>query len=532
MEIQQCWQQFSNAAEPAYASWQAALSAPAATQQAVLLKILADNCNTAFGQAHDFSSIHDIDAFRRQVPVSDYTSLSPWLQRAQTECGAVLTKLPPLFFERTSGNSAAQKRIPYTRAFLEELQRSLVVWLAHAYRTMPGLAEGRAYWSMSPSMQAMEQTANGIAVGSASDLSYLDGSPVASLASTLLAPALHGEPQFWRRHTLFALLEAEDLAFISVWSPTFLSTLLRPLFDSADPERSATLDFLMDTLSMPRRRALRAALEAGHCGPLWPRLAAISCWMDGPSQNFAAALRLLFPQVPCLPKGLFATEGVVSLPFGAGPGCPLAIQSHYLEFLDDLGEVHGVESLQADVSYQVLLTTGGGLYRYALGDRVRVTGFSCSTPRISFVGRGGAAGASSDLVGEKLSENDINDAFAQVLSPDTIACLVPCVGSVPFDSQPYYVLLIAGEEPAPAESAAAAIDMELQRIFHYGHARNIGQLGAVRARILGGSPDRFAELLQHAAEAAGVRAGDVKPRVLINHAAMAQALLTLTKVGH
>jgi hypothetical protein len=514
------WRTFASAAQPALDAWQAALDNPARVQEQRLARLLEDNRESAFGRAHGFAKISDPAQFRERVPVHAYADLLPWIERAQREAEPVLTAQRPRFFERTSGNSAQQKLIPYTPAFLGEMQGALTIWLADLYRQLPEIGEGRAYWSMSPPLQLPGRAPNGIPVGSASDLDYLGGSLVAGLAPTLIVPPLAQDISEWRRQTLLSLIEAEDLTFISVWSPTFLTSLLRPVFDADDPAHAGTLAWLDATLAPPRRTALRQALASGVCDTLWPRLAAVSCWMDGPSRNYAALLRARFPHARCLPKGLFATEGVVSLPFGTGDGCPLAIESHYLEFLFDDGSVRDAAALRPGDAAQVILTTGGGLYRYALGDRVRVVEMAGRTPRVEFIGR---AATHSDLVGEKLDDQIVGAVLAEHVAEGDSACLVPCALAEP----PHYVLLVASAGQCDPQLLCAAVERGLMRSFHYAHARRFAQLGPLRIRVLAGSPLQLGNALQQAAEQSGIRAGDVKPRVLINRLATANALLTL-----
>lgn len=520
------WRAFADAAAPTLDAWQRMLDDPAAIQQQRLAQILDVNRNTAFGRAHGFAQITDATQYRERVPVHTYADLEPWIERAQRDTQPVLTAQPPLFFERTSGNSAQQKRIPYTAAFLGELQHALTIWLADLYRRVPEIGEGRAYWSMSPPLQAAGRAPNGIPIGSESDFAYLDGSIVAGLASTLIVPQLAdhagGDASAWRRRSLFALIDAADLAFISVWSPTFLTSLLRPLFDAADPAHRDTLAWLDAALPASRRAALRHALEAGTCDALWPRLAAVSCWMDGPSRNYAASLRARFPQARWLPKSLFATEAVVSVPFGDDAGCPLAVAGHYFECIFDDGSVREMHALVPGDIVQIVVTTGGGLYRYALGDRVRVLDMTGRTPRIEFVGR---ADAHSDLVGEKLDEPVVAAVLAACLAAGDSACLVPCAAADP----PHYVLLVASEVPCNRDALGMAVESGLAHSFHYAHARRFAQLGPVRVRHLAGSPARLADLLQQASEQTGIRAGDVKPRVLVNRLVTADALLALTQ---
>ena len=78
-----------------------------------------------------------------------------------------------------------------------------------------------------------------------------------------------------------------------------------------------------------------------------------------------------------------------------------AITSHFLEFLDqDHGDQRLVSELHEGREYSVLLTTGGGLWRYKLGDRVRVTGFAKRSPILEFLEKEDCV---SDLRGEKLN---------------------------------------------------------------------------------------------------------------------------------
>lgn len=519
------WRAFARAAQQDLDRWQADLDAPGDVQARRLMALLAANRDTAFGRRFGFDRIDSPAQFRERVPVRAATDFLPWLERVSNETEPVLTTERPLFLERTSGSTARQKLIPYTPTFLRELQAAMIVWLADMHRACPALGEGRAYWSMSPPLQAPGVASNGIPVGSASDLDYLGDSSAAALVSTLLVPPLTGDASTWRRETLRALVADASLAFISVWSPTFLTSVLRPLFERDDADGARDLEWVDASLPADRRAALRRAISNGDCSALWPRLAAVSCWLDGPSRYYADALRLRFPDVQWLPKGLFATEGVVSIPFGAGDGCPLAIGSHYLEFVRDDGSVCDVDGLQTGDDAQVLLTTGGGLYRYALGDRVRVIDMSARTPRIAFSGR---AAASIDLVGEKLDEQIVADALNHACEQqrEVSACIVP---SLARDGTPHYVLCIAGDIGGDAaEAMHAAVEAELAQAFHYAHARRLGQLGPLRMRRLGRSPARLGDVLQHAAERAGMRAGDVKPCMLVTRLPIAEALLAMT----
>ncbi|WP_028217969.1 GH3 family domain-containing protein [Paraburkholderia oxyphila] len=515
------WRAFARAAQPDVEHWLAQLDAPEQAQSRRLMELLAANRETAFGRHHGFADIASPEQFRERVPMQGAAGYLPWLERASRDTQPVLTAQAPLFFERTSGSTARQKLIPYTPAFLREMQSAMVVWLADMVRLCPEIALGRAYWSMSPALQPAGVAPNGIRIGSASDLEYLGGSSAAALAATLLVPPFSGNPATWRYETLRALIADDSLALLSVWSPTFLASVLRPLFSPEDASSARELAALEAELPGPRAAALRGALADGHCGRLWPRLAAISCWLDGPSRGYAQALRERFPQARWLPKGLFATEGVVSIPFGEAPDCTLAVGSHYLEFLRDDGRICDVSALVPGDKAQVLMTTGAGLYRYALGDRIRITGMTGRTPRVTFLGR---AAASCDLVGEKLDEGAVGEALAPARARGATACLVPS----PQADAPHYVLLLAGSGEHSVEALRNEVEQRLGHIFHYAQARRLGQLGPLRARLIPGTQAALGDLLQRAAERTGMRAGDVKPSGLVTRLPLAEAMLAIS----
>src|SRR5262249_29613534 len=135
----------------------------------------------------------------------------------------------------------------------------------------------------------------------------------------------------------------------------------------------------------PARAALLRECDPDDVRAIWPDLSLVSCWADGPSRAPAEQLARRLGGVPVQPKELLATEGVVTIPLDGLH--PLAIESHLFEFLDADGRARLAHELDEGGEYTPLVTTAGGLYRYRLGDRVRVDGFVERTPSLTFVGR-------------------------------------------------------------------------------------------------------------------------------------------------
>ena len=206
-------------------------------------------------------------------------------------------------------------------------------------------------------------------MGFAHDSEYVGGLQQRLVRSVMAVPSsvrhARSMEAFWYT-TLRHLVRRPDLRLISVWNPSFLTLLADQLSEHGDR--------LLD--EEPKLKpALRARTAAERHALLWPRLRLISCWADGNSGPAARKLAALFPHARIRAKGLIATEGFISLPWEACDGAVLAVRSHFLEFLpaDSVGRADPTRpqlahELEPGHTYSVVITTGGGLYRYHLGD--------------------------------------------------------------------------------------------------------------------------------------------------------------------
>ena len=373
---------------------------------------------------------------------------------------------------------------------------------------------GTAYWSISPPATAA-QTRGRLRVGFDHDAEYLGffGRNLFSLVSVAPPELAHCRSmQEFKTKTLVALLADENLRLISIWSPTFLTTLLEDF--TTQPEG------ILDALSwIGRSGAHRRAEFLRHivresAGPtsfeqVWPNLQVISCWTHGPSEIYAERLRSLFPNTEIQGKGLVATEAFVSLPFHEGKDPVLAVTSHFFEFQDAAGEKLSLaHELIAGKTYRVIVTTGGGLYRYALGDLVRVTGFIQDAPCLRFIGREADV---SDLFGEKLQgafvESVIRRALAQQNIHPRFFLLAPVAGAVP---KPAYTLFLEANAVMDAAVLQRNLEEGLGENFHYKHCRRLGQLSGARIFQINRGPLSSETVFQHEMLSRGIKLGDIK----------------------
>lgn len=529
------------AAAPAAARFRWALYRPRAAQERVLRDLLARNAETRFGRDHGFDRIDSVERYRVHVPLRDYEGLASWIEAAADGRSGVLTRDRVSRFLPTSGTRHARKLIPWTRSLQREFSEGINVWMHGFMRASPAAWRGRAYWSVSPPAWPDDCTRGGIPVGFDADTAYLAGVLRPLVGAALAVPAgVAGlrAAENWRYATLAFLLAAGDLSLISVWSPTFLLTLLEPLaawwprlLDDLSRGTLSLPDGPRTGVRAPGRHAARAEqlrrFSPEAPGEIWPQLACISCWTDAAARSPARLLAKLFPRAQIVDKGLAATEGIVSIPIPGAAAPALALTSHFLEFIRDDGSACGAWELEAGREYAVALTTGGGLYRYRLGDRIRVTGFMANCPAIEFIGREGIA---SDLCGEKLAEPFVRAcverAAAAAQHGFAFALLAP--SAPPY--RRYDFFFAADCRPGDETQTAQVLDGLLCGNVHYAHARRIGQLGAVRAVRLSCGPAQAWRRYQHRLAADGMRPGDIKPATL-DHRADWEACLAGTTPG-
>lgn len=478
---------------PGYVRFRSALDNPEETQRTILARYLRRNAGTAFGRTHQFAEIRSAEEFQARVPLSTYTDFEPWIDRIAAGEPNVLTRSPIRALELTSGSSAAAKRIPYTAAMQREIRRAVAPWVFDLYKDRPGLALGCAYWSITPVALEEERVDGPVKVGFEEDSEYLGGFWKRLVDSTLAVPGsvrFAPDVRTFRFQTLLSLLRRRDLTLISVWHPSFLTLLMETL-----PEM---WERLLGEIQSARARELR---RFGPRDParIWPRLGLISCWGNAHAALHLEEVRRMFPGVEIQSKGLLATEAFVTIPFAGRH--PLAIRSHFLEFLEG-DRPRMAHQLEPGGVYSVVVTTGGGLYRYRLEDRVEVTGFVGRTPSLKFLGKEGHV---SDLRGEKLHESFVAGALERVFRrlgmKPRFAMLAPEEGG--------YVLYLE-TEIAPPE-LDRTVEEELAANPHYRACVALGQLAPARVLLI--ERDGFARYLQRCKER-GQRLGDIKPLAL------------------
>lgn len=513
---------------------------PGKSQLRILKRIINSNRDTDFGRDHRFENIRNYREFSDLVPITEYEFYQEYLEAIGKGGQRVLTSEPVMLLEPTSGSASASKLIPYTRSLKAEFQRAIYPWICELYFHHPGMFFGKMYWSISPVIRET-RTQSGMMIGFEDDTGYFSPMKRFFLKNLFAVPDLvRSLPNLtlFKYVTLLFLLREKNLGFVSIWSPTFFAALMKPLMQwknalihdirhgtfsppgschsklrlglkrymKKDPERAAELEKVLDSS------------EESSCRRLWKQMALISVWKDSSAALSFAELEKKFKGVNFQGKGLLATEGIVSFPFFDGK-CVLAVNSHFFEF-EEVVSSRGpkrillCEQLKAGKQYSVILTTGGGLYRYRLRDIILVREHVFNLPVIEFIGKQGCV---SDMVGEKLDSIHVKKSVESVIERFSLTPDFVLVSPEKKSGVFFYVLFIRDTRHAGqlTSGIAESLDLEFRKNIHYDYARNIGQLDRVKVfRIEQEDPDEA--VLKYFTER-NMKMGDVKPGILVSN---------------
>lgn len=460
-------------------------------QEKYLSELLCKNKNTVYGRKYHFEDIHSYKDFAEMVPLTKYEDYEPYINMICRGEKAVLTAEDVILLELTSGSSGGRKMIPYTLSLKREFQRGIMPWLYDIYTGIKGVDSGKSYWSITPVTQGKSYTECGIPIGFEEDSEYF-GKAVQHIMNALFA--VDGSVKFSRDTDSFyldtaeQLLRCNELTLISVWSPSFLTILCGYIRDNAER--------LSENIPQNRCGEFLRAAENDRFDIIFPKLKIISCWADGAAAEQVDNIKRLFPNVYIQPKGLLATECFASFPIVGEEGGRLSIRSHFFEFrsLSD-GKICTADMLQKG-EYELIVTTGGGFYRYCIGDIIEVLEtYPDAAPRIKFLRRNGI---SSDMFGEKLTE-DLVRGVLNKLGAENKFCLLAPEGN-------FYRLYTECRN-----ISADMLDNALCESYHYNYCRQLGQLQKAQVCIVLGEPHK-AYIKKLADD--GMRIGDIKPCLL------------------
>lgn len=529
----------------------AAFADPAGHQRRVLEDLLAFNAGTAYGRAHGFARVRTLDDWRAAVPVQDYSGLAPWIERAAAGEENVLTADRPAVFFTSSGSTGAHKKIPVTPRFMRTtfFPFYYAAWAPLIEHFPDVLARPDAVLNLKHDpIAAPPTTASGRPHVGASQVDFgarfgepLSAEPGTAAPWGTLPIEVDAGAHLDKMYLRLRLAVESDVRCVIGINPAMVAALPHQLnlwWERIVREvRDGTLGGQPHCPPNPgRARELeRLAERFGRIRPahVWPRMRALFCWTTGVASLYLPRLREEFgPGVTVLPAPVAASEGPTGVALDRHPSAgSLVVTASVYEFADadrdltpDVATLRPHE-LEVGRDYHTVFSHVGGLYRYAVGDVVRVVDREGGVPRLEYTGRS----TLSDAAGERLRDAQVLRALTAALAAGglelrNVACRVTPDLHGP-RNLPAYQFALASAIPwstAETDTFLTRLDRALAlESTGYRHARTHLRLGAPTALPL--HPDAFLDDW-HATVASGVRPTQVKDRLFRQDPAQWQRL--------
>ncbi|MEL7023504.1 MAG: GH3 auxin-responsive promoter family protein [Pseudomonadota bacterium] len=438
----------------------------AQTQASYLTTLLERNSDSAFGQKHDFAGVADPVAYR-DIPFMRYDEVAGFDSADYWSTPANYTKDRVSAWFLTSGSSSTPKRIPVTSSLVREKAGAFSLFWDAIYADHPALKTGKFIANFGDSGHSARDANNILEVSETTfwnqrmqGFQASDRWPIPRQITAIESPAL-------RYYAAARLALQGELHGMMGLNPSTLLKFCEVLTNESDRLTSGLKTgnwgiLELDTTELPEKltsrlqsnasaadRLTAAASRGGklQLPDLWPTLELIISWQSALVGPYLKLLREHSGGIAYRDYITQSSECIMAIPMSDNDcGGLLAYQTHFYEFIPEAQTEASHPSalcaheLTPGEQYELVVTTGGGLYRYRTADCMRVVGFENGIPHLSFQYR---LGRTSSITGEKLTEAQVLDALASVAAGSPLirqdVFVHPRTGE-----RPHYALLTAG----------------------------------------------------------------------------------------
>jgi hypothetical protein len=458
-----------------------------------LMKILEANADTEFGRSHGFDRLTDdttAKAFRSAVPLSTYSDYGEAISRMEQGETGVLTSEELLFFALSSGTTGTTKLVPVTKrhhGFTFKYMGTVVQGVIANELHGTGPTDRGVDLMTFASEQRL--SSGGVPLGSATAeavrrmariVPHLWNSPIEIYT-------LEHQPSARYIHALYGLHNRDNQFVEAVFAPRLLEWIREvearwdelvadvrngTLSDNLQIDDQLRRRVIADNPADPQRAAeLQAATANGFDGFLrrvWPSMTHMMTITSGSFSVYLPALRRYVGDLPIYSPSYGATESFVGV--GLWPDRSghyvMATDPAYFEFIPidqaDEGQPETVdmEGVVVGDTYELVITNHAGLYRYRLGDVVRVVGLHGQAPVIEFQYR---RGTQFDVTGEKTNEEHVATAVAQLTDRHPALAVDDYTSAADAATSPPRYVIYLELDPDRSGVASDAIAAELER---------------------------------------------------------------------
>ncbi|HSI75842.1 MAG TPA: GH3 auxin-responsive promoter family protein, partial [Lunatimonas sp.] len=342
---------------------------PLEVQQEILFKLITTAKGTVFGKKYGFSHISTYADFARQVPVQDYTQLTPYIEETMKGNQNVLWPSEIVWFSKSSGTTSSRSKfIPVSPESLEDCHFK-------GGKDMLSL-----YINNYPDTKLF--TGKSLSIGGSNQVNNFDENQ-SSFYGDISAVIMQNLPM-WAQ---FARTPSLETALMSEWEEKInkmAHETIKENVTSLTGVPTWTLVLLERVLEMTGKRDITE---------VWPNLEVFfhGAVAFGPYKSLFQTLipsdKMHYMETYNASEGFFgiqdqtdSDELLLMLDYGI-----------YYEFIpiedweSDDPKVIPLEDVELNANYAIIISTNGGLWRYKIGDTVKFT--SLKPYRIKISGR-------------------------------------------------------------------------------------------------------------------------------------------------
>ena len=356
-----------------------------------LIKILQENKDSDRGRNMDFRYVKIVNGFRHLAPISEYDSIAPLIELT-TRVGetGIYTSHPLIGYSLTSGTTGVPKYIPCTKEHIEDYQKEFVsiVGKERTMLLMESLPRDKKFKdgvyldSISGlTLQSLRKKIDKFAIVNPEPLLYLNEYSDSEYLRAFFALGDAGinqivAPFSWGVVNFFDCIKKNynmllnDIENGCIDNSVKISDELRKELEpyiKPNKERAEELKALYS----------EEFFDGSWVEKVWPKMSKVVAGGGGSFSIYSKTLKKHLGKISHN-YGLYASsEAVIGKALlDDSDVYTLTDSSVFLEFLPVDGkssETFLADELETGKSYKILVTNNAGLYRYRLGDVIKVT---------------------------------------------------------------------------------------------------------------------------------------------------------------
>lgn len=510
----------------------------------MLFKILKLNCKSEIGIKFNFRNIKSIDDFKKQVPLTEYLYYEDYIERMTNGEKKVLINDKVEYFGHTSGTTGKQKLIPCTKRS-RKIASKYMALLINKY-SYDNFKENWNYGKglMIADMVMTTYTKAGIPICSATSggmngikriLPYLYTSPIEVMKIKDREAALY-------LHLLFALKEVGLLYIGGVFISNILDlfrvleskheSLVRDIRRgrisnnlNIDESTRCSLNKLLSP-NAGRAYQLECEFKKGFKGiskRIWPNLLYIVTVTGANFSIYDDKVNYYTNSLSIYSPGYAATEAMMGInPYAKKIRYIIIPDTVFYEFIPieggkaNINHTYCLDELKVGKKYEIVITNYAGLYRYRIGDVIKVVDFYNNCPEVEFLYRKNQV---LNMAAEKTNEEHLANSIRNTMGNLNLNLVDYTTISDNSVTPGRYIFYFEFKDVIPEykiQLIEKTLDGELRKSnLAYDRARNNKRLDKVKVILL--KPNTF-NLVREALFNKGISKNQIKiPRVIINN---------------